>query len=262
MGWKYKSILVITGFLFIPLLGCSSKQTGTLEIFANGEDFVRQGFVSKDGWMLTFTNISVTMDDITAYQSDPPYDPHQNRDIRAVNRAYLGGPYTIDLAAGPQGTGPILIGTIKDALAGHYNAISWNMVPGESGYPLVIVGTAERDEQKINFHIKLASKYSYICGEYVGDERKGILEENGNAGLEITFHFDHIFGDGQISKEDDLNQAALGFDPFVSLAVGTTLEINSAVLQNALSPEDYQKLFEILPTLGHVGEGHCFSKML
>ncbi|NJN91351.1 MAG: DUF4382 domain-containing protein, partial [Leptolyngbyaceae cyanobacterium SL_5_14] len=28
----------------------AAGETGTLQIRANGEDFVRQGFVSKDGW--------------------------------------------------------------------------------------------------------------------------------------------------------------------------------------------------------------------
>ena len=32
------------------LAGCSPRaSSGTLEFYANGEDFVRQGFVSKDG---------------------------------------------------------------------------------------------------------------------------------------------------------------------------------------------------------------------
>jgi hypothetical protein len=33
-----------------------------------------------------------------------------------------------------------------------------------------------------------------------------------------------------------------------------------AGLQNALSAVDYQMLVDILPTLGHVGEGHCHSE--
>ncbi len=35
-----------------------SEGTGTLEIVANGEDFVRQGFVSKDGWAIILTTSS------------------------------------------------------------------------------------------------------------------------------------------------------------------------------------------------------------
>jgi hypothetical protein len=35
------------------------------------------------------------------------------------------------------------------------------------------------------------------------------------------------------------------------------LTIDMAELQSQLSAEDYQMLVDILPTLGHVGEGHC-----
>jgi hypothetical protein len=71
-----------TVFIAIPLLilvmvlaGCPGKATGTLEFYANGEDFVRQGFVSKDGWSIQFDHVYITLDGIAAYQTDPPYAP-------------------------------------------------------------------------------------------------------------------------------------------------------------------------------------------
>ena len=70
---KLTVILSITALLTagIVLAGCGSGgEGGTLQINANGEDFVRQGFVSKDGWSITFDHVYITLADITAYQTD------------------------------------------------------------------------------------------------------------------------------------------------------------------------------------------------
>jgi hypothetical protein len=255
LKWLILFILIASVFA-----GCSAQETGTLAFRANGEDFVRQGFVSKDGWSVSFDYVFVTLEQITGYQTDPPYDPHEGGTIDAETKTSLDGAFTVDLAEGGEDAEPIFVGDVKDAPAGQYNAISWKMVPGDSGYPLVIVGSAERDGQVVDFTIQVETEYSYACGEYVGDERKGILQKDGNADLEMTFHFDHIFGDAETPMDDDLNLGAPGFDPFAGAAEGGTLEIDMAGLQNALSAADYQMLVDILPTLGHVGEGHCHSE--
>jgi hypothetical protein len=91
----------------------------------------------------------------------------------------------------------------------------------------------------------------------VGDERKGILAAGEEADLEATFHFDHLFGDGEAPPDDDINTGALGFDPLAALASDGVLEADSDRLEADLDPADYAKLLEILPSLGHVGEGHC-----
>ncbi|MEO1288023.1 MAG: DUF4382 domain-containing protein, partial [Chloroflexota bacterium] len=49
--------------------------TGTLEFHANGEDFVREGFVSKDGWIINFDHVWVSLSNVRAHQTNPPYDP-------------------------------------------------------------------------------------------------------------------------------------------------------------------------------------------
>ena len=128
------------------------------------------------------------------------------------------------------------------------------------GYSLVVVGTAEKDDQAIAFTIKVEPEYTYTCGEYVGDERKGILQKDGVADLEMTFHFDHIFGDAETPLDDDLNIGAPGFEPFAGAAEGGTLDADMAGLQAKLSAGDYQTLADVLLTLGHVGEGHCHSE--
>jgi hypothetical protein len=254
-------ILVVLALLASSLLvGCGSAERGTLQFNANGEDFVRQGFVSKDGWAITFDHVYITLADVTAYQSDPPYDPHEGGPVQSEVEMSLDGTYTVDLAGGGEDAPPIPVGEV-DAPTGHYNAISWKMaraVDGPAaGYSLVVVGTAEKDDQTVAFTVKVETEYAYTCGEYVGDERRGILSKDGTADLEMTFHFDHVFGDADTPLDDELNVGALGFAPFAGAAEGGMLDIDLAGLQAKLSAADYQMLVDILPTLGHVGEGHC-----
>jgi len=114
---------------------------------------------------------------------------------------------------------------------------------------------------------------AFTCGEYVGEERKGFVRVGQVADLEVTFHFDHLFGDGSLPPNDSLNQAALGFAPLVKLdpvsleqrlaasAARSTgggsdlLEVDWGDLQEG-SPAA-KAVLEILHHLGHVGEGHC-----
>ena len=193
--------MIIVLVLLIGLLtGCGGKQeTGTLQFYANGEDFVRQGFVSKDGWHINFEHVYIHLQDINGYQSDPPYDAHQAGEIYAQQEVSLPENHTIDLAEGGPDAAPILVGEVKDAPIGHYNTISWKMTQAPDGpsqaYTLGITGTAGKDGQLIQFQIGIENEYRFSCGEYVGDERKGILQKDGTADLEMTFHFDHIFGD-------------------------------------------------------------------
>lgn len=266
----------IVSLLFVlAITGCNSgasgetgqqaqqgtQETGTLQFTANGEDFVRQGFVSKDGWAITFDHVYVNLSDITAYQSEPPYDAHAGGAVQAQNKVALAGTHTVDLAQGDESASPILVGEAADAVSGHYNAISWQMIrategPAE-GYSLVITGMAEKEGQTVNFTIKDEQEYLYTGGDYVGDERKGVLQEGGTANVEMTFHFDHIFGDADTPLEDELNTGAPGFEPFASIAKDGRVDADMAALEGMLTPEDYQKLQAMLPTLGHVGEGHC-----
>ena len=263
--------LIFTLLVAIVFSGCKSsaeketeKQSGTLQFSANGEDFVRQGFVSKDGWNITFDHVYVTLADVTAYQSDPPYDAEEGGEIQAKTDVSLSETYTVDLAEGGEDVSPILVDKI-DAPVGQYNAISWNMVKAPEGpakgYSLVIVGKAVKEGRTVNFTIKDEEGYEYAGGEYVGDERKGIVKEDGTADLEMTFHFDHIFGDAETDADDELNVGAPGFDPFAALAEDGTLDVDLAALKTKLSPADYQKLEDMIVTLGHVGEGHCHCEV-
>ncbi len=244
------------------LVACGGKaETGTLQFHANGEDFVRQGFVSKDGWNISFDHVYINLAEITGYQADPPYDAHAGGEVKAKQQVSLEGVYNVDLAEGGEDADPILVGEVSDAPVGQYNAISWKMTRASDGpaqgYSVGMAGTAEKDGEIITFNIGIENEYPFTCGEFVGDERKGVLSQDGVADLEMTFHFDHIFGDAETPLDDDLNVGAPGFEPFAGAAEGGTLTIDMAGLQSQLSAEDYQVLVDTLPTLGHVGEGHC-----
>ncbi len=238
----------------------TTDETGTLEFVANGEDFVRQGFVTKDGWQVDFEHLYVTLDEVTAYQSDPPFDAEAGGTPEAAVTVSIDEPITIDLAEGDADAEPILVKAM-DAPMGRYNALSWKMIPAEdgaaAGQTLWMEGTASKDSETVEFAIKLDPILGYVCGDFVGDERKGILEGTDTADIEATFHFDHLFGDGEAAPDDDINTGALGFDPLAAIAQDGSLDVTMTDLEAQLSPEEYETLLSILPSLGHVGEGHC-----
>ncbi|MGF1568888.1 MAG: DUF4382 domain-containing protein [Nodosilinea sp.] len=233
---------------------------GTLLIRANGEDFVRQGFTSKDGWEIAFDHVFVSLDQVTAFQTDPPFDPEAGTPLEAKAEAQVEGAQVIDLAEGDDAADPVLVAEL-DAPAGHFNALTWQMVPASEGpsegYSIWMQGTATKDGQTLPFTLKVSEELAFSCGEFVGDERKGILKDGDTADLEATFHFDHLFGDGSAPADDGINTGALGFDPLAALAANGEVNVDSATLEQQLSEADYATFREILPSLGHVGEGHC-----
>lgn len=262
-------VLVVSSF---AVVGCGSSDsteetdsgttesgTGTLVFTANGEDFAREGFTTKDGWNVTFSNFYITLAEIAAYQTDPAYDSEEGWEIDPVEEVDLSGVHTIDLV-GAEANPVVEVGEVTDAPAGMYNALSWEIVKAESGdpagYAIVLIGTAEKEGQTVSFTIKFADEYALQGGEYVGDERKGALEDGGTADVEMTFHLDHLFGDIDTEADDELNVEALGFDPFAALAVDGVVDIDVT----SMTPENVEQINTIFLGLGHVGEGHCATK--
>jgi hypothetical protein len=236
------------------------SESGVLSIRANGEDFVRTGFMSKDGWRIKFKHVYVTLSEVTAYQTDPAYDPEKSKELVANEKVNLPPTPTIDLALGDETAEPILVAETK-APAGQYNALSWKVVkpidgPAQ-GYPLVLKGTATKDGQTIPFTLKFDQELAYVCGEFVGKERKGLLKAGDRADLEVTLHFDHLLGNAESPLTDDLNKGALGFAPLAALAKNGKLDVDQAALKQGLSAANYKQLIGLLPSLGHTGEGHC-----
>lgn len=266
--------LPTSGIIFISFIGtavlssCSAtptvktqpSDTGTLIFQANGEDFVRQGFITKDSWSISFDHVYITLDNVKAYQVESVFDPQKSDRPDAQVDVSLEQPITLDLAAGDASAEPIPVGELA-APIGRYNALSWDMVDAPDGdaqgYPLMMVGSATKDGETIDFSLKFSEKLSFVCGDFIGDERKGFVNSGESAAIEATFHFDHLFGDAETPAEDDINTGALGFEPLAALADNGQVNVDSGDLKAQLSSGDHQTLMDLLPSLGHVGEGHC-----
>jgi len=172
---------------------------------------VRQGFESKDGWQISFDHALVNLSNIRAYQTNPPFEAKSEL-LNASEMVGLAGSYVIDLAEGDENAAPIVVGSV-DAAEGFYNAISWQIDSTDNGASIQLEGTATKDDQSIAFVIASDQAFDYSCGTFIGDERKGIVTEGGEAVTEMTFHFDHLFGDAELDADDVLNEGALGFEP-------------------------------------------------
>ncbi|MCC0177819.1 DUF4382 domain-containing protein [Waterburya agarophytonicola K14] len=243
----------------------NAQEPATLNLVANGEDFVRQGFVTKDGWTMSFNRLDVNLAEVTAYQIDGAFEPTETDTLDGLEYqervSLVDTPQVIDLAEGEADATPILV-TDAEVTPGFYNAMAWQVDTAGADSPLagktiVMQGTATKDDRVINFDISLDRPIQYLCGEYVGDERKGMVEADSPGEIETTFHFDHVFGDAETSADEAINVDALGFEPLAQLASNDSLTIDDATLTQQLSAEDQEKLTKAVIGLGHVGEGHC-----
>ena len=259
------SSLVTVGIAKLYPSPTIAASTGNLTLVANGEDFVRQGFVSKDGWQIDFDHLYVNLDSAIAYSTESAYEPQKNdqkENIEYQNKVeLLSQPQVVDLAEGVEDADPIAVAE-ADVPVGFYNALAWSLNTAQADSPMagntmMLVGQATKDGQTVNFNLGLNQPTEYICGEFVGDARQGIVEADALAQTEMTFHFDHVFGDADTPPEDALNQHALGFEPIAQLASNSTVKLNESDLAEQLAPEDYQQLTSAVTGLGHVGEGHC-----
>lgn len=269
----------LIAFLSLLLVSCSqsnandsnpdtsvdNQNQSTLKLVANGEDFVRQGFVSKDGWKISFDRVDVNLSDVTAYQINPPFEPTETTNIDSLQSqekiSLVDTETIVDLAQGSAEAEPIIVTNIE-VPPGFYNALAWKIDTAAENTPLagktmVLQGQASKDNQVINFDISFNRPIQYLCGEYIGDERKGIVTAEKGSEIEMTLHFDHLFGDSQTSADEALNVDALGFQPLADLAAGDRLIIDDATLAQKLSSSNQEKLTNALVGLGHVGEGHC-----
>lgn len=222
------------------LAGEAQARTGRLSLVANGEALATAGFLppelTRDGWELRFTSIVVTLANVTAHQTEPPFDAAGAAPIAAaVSVGLVDAPVTVDLVAAGA-SGRVAVATVE-APAGFYNALSWDLVPGADGATLTLVGTARRAGEEVAFRLVTRDAVRHLCGEHVGDERQGILAAGAAAEVEATFHLDHLFGRADRPADDAMNRGALGFDRFAS---GGEHGFSLAGLH-----------------VGHVGEGHC-----
>ena len=240
---NYKTIYLISlGILLISLISCQNNR-GTIRFTANGEDFIANGFVSKDGWNINFDRVLVNLSGITAYNPE---------DTKL--KAELPGPYLVNLKDSPI----VEVANLKDLPKGNYQSLKFNLTPlkeGEfKGYSIIMEGEAEKNGERLDFLIKLNEELTFDGREgYVGDRIKGLLKED-ETEVEMTFHFDHIFGDIEADANDHINTGSPGFDFFMPLSGEGRLTAEQDELRGF---ENYSLLIGSIETLGHLGEGHC-----
>lgn len=270
-----------------PLAVAEVEQSlGTLNLMANGESLVQEGVVSKDGWAIAFDHVYLTVVDVVASQqlkSDIAADPDitaapdiaseiasktVNPGAEAVSLS--ASPITVDLVT-PLGEPTAVKVAGQTVPTGYYKSLYWSIpsaamvetsTNARSG--VQFLGRATKAGQTIDFDLQLDPSYRYVCGPFVGDTRKGFVNEGENGEVEMTLHIDHVFGDSTLPADDPVNQDALGFDSLAAIAQDNSnpLTADQAALKAALSASDYDTLVKALLGLGHVGEGHCTATEL
>jgi len=139
--------------------GVDDRSTGTLEFYANGEEFIREPFVAKDGWEVAFDHFFVNLFGPTAIQGaeggahtasvqtsaggariQHAGHPHTGITTGTVHAALVGD-YLVDLHQNPlTGLDPdeerTLVGSVShvDGLGnrvftGNYNTVNFNIKP-------------------------------------------------------------------------------------------------------------------------------------
>ena len=108
----------------------ADTENGNLALVANGEDFVRQGFVSKDDWQIDFDHLYVSIDEAVAYATESAFEPQKGVTKESIDYqekvVFVDSQEIVDLAAGDTDAEPILVGE-ADVASGFYNALSWQL---------------------------------------------------------------------------------------------------------------------------------------
>ncbi|MBD3419482.1 MAG: DUF4382 domain-containing protein [Chitinivibrionales bacterium] len=256
------NVFHISAFVLLMLTqlfttGCSEAQQkaqalakgqGAMLFTANGEDFVRKGFADKSGWHIVFDTLLVNIVNPIAYMPGC-----------SVHVCTLSGSHVVDLARGDEYAAPAPVAVKNSLEAGNYQSLKFNLRRVASGpfagSSIIMIGTAAKGEKKVPFTIKLDEEIDFDGKEgYVGDEIMGMVNAGDTATVEMTFHFDHIFGDNEAPADDHITTESVGFDFFYAHTENDTVKLSQADLRET---EDYSKLVKAIWTLGHLGEGHC-----
>jgi hypothetical protein len=235
----------------------SATDSGSIEFTANGEEFVRYGFIDKNGWAISFHKLYINLVDPEAYHP-----------AVAGTSAVLKGAYWVDLAADKATTNmpvadSVKVGIMEKVPAGNYQSLKFKIrrcTRGEfQGSSLVMIGKAQKEREQFDFSIKLDEEMDFDGREgFVGDVVKGLLKAGGSTSVEMTFHFDHIFGDKGADVGDHVNTASVGFDYFKQFAHNGRVDLSQTDLKRLDKDQTgYRTLIKAIWTLGHLGEGHC-----
>lgn len=233
----------------LSLVSCKgNSSTGNLRFVANGEGFVAEGFTDKNGWKINFSKVIINLSDISVTSKDG------NTTIK------LDKNYILDLKSTQNAI--VSVFTKNNVAATEYRRLKWSMKrmqDGEfKGYSLVLIGKAVKGNKNIDFTIKIDEELSWDCVEgYSGDVIKGIVKKGKTGEVEMTFHFDHIFGDKSASPTTHVNTGSVGFDYFVEFANNGNLVIDQKTLSQKTKKKTFVKFLKALHGLGHSGEGHA-----
>jgi hypothetical protein len=256
-GYRILQTVFTLAALLVGLSACQKKQSpeavgasgapGSLVFTANGEDFVRRGFMDKQGWSISFDDLYLNIVDPTAYTPD------------GKKQVVLDGAHWVDLAEGDATAQPIVLGTVDGVAPANYQSLRFALKRAAdgpyAGASIVMIGSAERQGVRVPFTIRLDEEMLFDGREgYVGEEIKGLLQPGRTTDVEMTFHFDHVFGDIEAPEEDHINTGSVGFDFFHAFAEQGVVDVSQRELAGA---GEYRTLVHSLWTLGHLGEGHC-----
>lgn len=244
---KHRWIAPVIAAAFLLLASCE-HDGGELIFRANGEEFIRDGFVSKEGWHLAFDQVLVNIASPAAYNEQS-----------GLEDVVLPGTRLVDLAGGTAADPSVAAGSVENVRAGNYQSLRFSLKRLNegpyAGYSLILKGTARKEERSIPFVIKLDEELTFDGKEgYVGDSVKGLLKKGEAAEVEMTFHFDHIFGDAAAPGEDHVNAGSPGFALFARYEENGAIDVDQGRLKD---DPGYAKLISSFDSLGHLGEGHC-----
>ncbi|MCL4234756.1 MAG: hypothetical protein KJ042_09570, partial [Deltaproteobacteria bacterium] len=250
------ALSLVSAALWLPACGddddddddSADAGSGTLEFYANGEEFIRDGFVTMDGWSIAFDHFYVNYVGLTGiqvaetesgYSIPVKHAGHPHNDIpEGSAHVAATGAFWMDLAAGDDRS---LITSVADAPAGNYNYANFEVIhttEGEhAGQSIVMIGSASKDADTVAFTIRLDEQMVFsACHQEVDDEYAGVVADGDTGSVEITFHSDHIFGDeSTLDDPDSVNPYALGFGPFAALATDGVLDVTQSDLATGLS---------------------------
>ncbi len=246
-----KKILIFSKILVLVfLISCSGakKETGNLAFVANGEGFVADGFTDKFGWKISFSKVLVNITDIKVEAKD------------GSKTVSLPGTHLVDFKSSKDAT--VKIGSVEKVPATEYRSLTWSVKRLDSGEyngaSMVLIGTAEKGDKKIDFVIKFNEEITWNAKEgYSGDKVKGIVKKGETGEVEMTFHWDHVFGDKNAAADTHINKGAVGFKYFEKFAENGKVVVGQDKLSKETDKDDFKKLIKSLHGLGHSGEGHA-----
>jgi hypothetical protein len=261
---------------------------GTLVFTANGETFARDGFTSKDGWSITFDHAFLSLGGPTAFQVPEDGGGSTKPDLsRHAGHPHVGltgggahvalpGTYVVDVAQSADTDYGTALAFIAAVEPGNYNRVAWDLkvCDGQTatavgsvtpedmamlhGYSLVLVGTAVKAAVTKDFVLRFRDAVYWVSAESHPLDI-GVVSVGGTGFAEMTFHFDHIFGDASVSPTDELNLAAVGFDPFAAIDPDSDsdLYVDDDEMGRFMPAATCKKFYRAFLTLGHTGEAHC-----